>query len=122
MKSEKPSDIDEYIASFPGKTQERMSLIRALLKEIAPQGEEAIAYDMAAMKLNGSYIAYYAGFKNHIGLYPGPPRIPEFDEVFKNYKTGKGSVQFPLDRPMPRELIKRILAYNLRENRQRTGT
>ena len=107
--------IDEYIASFPENIQKILQEIRATIHAAAPGVEEKIGYQMPAFWLQGNLV-YFAAFKNHIGLYPAPRGIEEFKDELSAYKGAKGSVQFPLDQPMPLELITRIVKFKLAEN------
>lgn len=106
----KVSTIDEYIASFPADVQAHLHQIRETIKNAAPQAKEKISYGMPTFYLNGNLI-HFAGYKNHIGLYPAPQGIEAFKEELSTYKGAKGSVQFPLDKPMPLDLILRITKY-----------
>lgn len=106
--------IDAYIAGFPPEVQEALELVRQTVLEVAPEAGEKISYDMPTMTLNGTYLVYFAAFKKHIGLYSAPTENPDFEEAFAPYKTGRGSIQFPLDKPMPVELIKRITEFNVK--------
>lgn len=117
MENQKPENIDAYIATFPKEVQTVLEQIRARIKEIAPDASETISYDMPTFNLYGTYLIYFAAFKKHIGMYSVPTGNPDFEEAFKPYKTGKGSVQFSLDKPMPWELIERIVKYRVEENR-----
>jgi uncharacterized protein YdhG (YjbR/CyaY superfamily) len=107
--------IDEYISNFPEDVQKKLQEIRAVIKDAAPGAKEKISYQMPAFTLNGNLV-YFAAFKNHIGFYPIPSGIEEFKKELSVYKQGKGSVQFPLDKPMPLELIRRIVKFRVREN------
>lgn len=109
----KPASIDEYISAFPKETQEILELIRAEIKQIAPEAVETISYGIPTFKLNNTYLVYFAGYKSHIGLYPAPIGMKAFEKEFSMYKTGKGSVQFPLDKPMPIDLIHRIVKFRV---------
>ena len=115
---EKPKNVDEYIAGFPEGVQEILEKIRTTIKMAAPEAEESISYGMPAYKLNGP-LAYFAGYKNHIGFYATPSGHAEFSEELSKYKQGKGSVQFPLDEPIPLELIARIVKFRVEENLKR---
>lgn len=117
----RPDTVDDYIAAFPAEVQERMRAIRKAIKEIAPEAAEGIGYGMPAYKTNGHPLVYFAGFENHIGLYPTPTGVESFKDELSKYKQGKGSVQFPHDKPLPIELIKRIVKFKLEENRKATG-
>jgi len=103
--------IDKYIAQFPSEIQEILQKIRALIHEVAPEVTETISYQMPAFSLNGKPLAYFAVFKKHIGFYPTPNGIDEFKEELSNYKQGKGSVQFPLNKPIPFDLIVKIVQF-----------
>ena len=107
--------IDEYIAQFPPDVREKLQQIRAVIKEAAPEATEKIGYQMPAFYLNGNLV-YFAAFKHHIGFYPAPRGIAAFQEELSQYKGAKGSVQFPLDRPLPLELISRIVKFRAQEN------
>ena len=115
MNANKPNNIDEYIASFPLEIQESLIQIRNTIKQIVPQAEETISYSMPTFKLNGN-IVYYAAFKNHIGFYALPQGNEAFKKELQEYKTGKGSIQFPIDKPLPMDLIKRIVEFRVKEN------
>lgn len=112
----KPSNIDAYIATFPKEVQAVLQQIRDKIKEIAPEAEETISYDMPTFNLYGTYLVYFAAFKKHIGMYSVPTGHPDFEEEFAHYKTGSGSIQFPLNKPMPWELIERIVKHRIQEN------
>ena len=122
MEKLKPKSISEYIAGFPQDTQIILEQIRHTIKVIVPLAEETISYGMPTFKLNGTYLIYFAGYKNHIGIYP-VPNNKEFEEEFSSYKTsGKGTIQFPLDKPIPTNLIKKILEFRVAENLQKVKT
>jgi uncharacterized protein YdhG (YjbR/CyaY superfamily) len=108
--------IDEYIAGFPSDTQQRLRELRALIRATAPGATETISYAMPTFDLNGHHLVHFAGYAKHIGFYPVPSGIEAFKEELKPYKGGKGSVQFPLDQPMPTDLIRRIVAFRVEEN------
>ena len=112
MKSEQssPRDIDEYIARFPADVQKILNSIRQTIRKAAPGATEAISYQIPTFKINGKNVIHFAAFKNHIGLYPAPRGVDEFAEL-SNYGGGKGTVQFPLDKPIPYELIARIVKF-----------
>jgi uncharacterized protein YdhG (YjbR/CyaY superfamily) len=107
--------VEEYIATFPPKTKKYLKDIRTTIKQAAPQAEEAISYNMPAFKLHGMLI-WYAGYKEHIGLYPKPTVIQAFKKDLAEYKLSKGTIQFPLDKPLPHDLITRIVKYRIMEN------
>jgi len=109
------STIDKYISTFPKDVQKKLESIRQTIKKAAPGAEETISYQIPAFKLNGPLI-YFAGFKNHVSLYPAPRAAAEFKKELSEYKGGKGTVQFPLDKPIPLSLIRRIVKYRIKEN------
>ena len=110
-----PKTIDEYIAGFPKDVQQILEKIRKTIHEAAPEAEEAISYQMPSFKLKGNLV-YFAAFKKHIGFYPIPSGIEKFKVELSVYKQGKGSVQFPLDKPIPYGLINRIVKFRVGEN------
>ena len=111
----KPKDVDEYISKFPDNIQVLLKEMRATIKEAAPEAAEVISYQMPAYKYRGMLI-YFAAFKNHIGLYPRVSGIEAFKEELSVYKGAKGSVQFPLNKPLPLDLIARIVKFRVTEN------
>ena len=108
--------VDNYIESFPENVQELLHQLRATIKENAPDAAESIAYQMPAYKTNGKPLVYFAAFKTHIGFYATPTGHSEFANELSKYKQGKGSVQFPFDKPIPFELIGRIVKFRVKEN------
>lgn len=108
--------VDSYIKSFPSEVQVLLEQIRAKIKENAPDVIETFSYQMPAYRTNGRALVYFAGFKNHIGLYATPSGHKEFSRELSGYKQGKGSVQFPLDKPLPLDLIGRIVKFRVLEN------
>lgn len=110
-----PKTIDEYIAGFPADIQDKLQKIRQTVREAAPGAEEAIKYQMPTFTLNGNLV-HFAAFKQHIGFYPAPTGIEEFKDELSAYKGAKGSVQFPLDKPIPYDLISRIVKFRAKEN------
>jgi uncharacterized protein YdhG (YjbR/CyaY superfamily) len=111
--------VDSYIKSFPDNVQILLKQIRATIKENAPDATESITYRMPAYKTNGKPLVYFAGFKSHIGFYATPTGHAKFSKELSKYKQGKGSVQFPLDKSMPLNLIGRIVKYRVEENSKR---
>ena len=105
----KPVDVEEYISNFPDSIQERLIVIRNLIFESLPQVEESIAYGMPAYKFNKKPLIYFAGYKNHIGIYAFPTTHELFKIKLANYKQGRGSVQFPNNYELPLELIKEMI-------------
>ncbi len=107
--------VDAYIAEFPPATQTLLNQLRNIILDSAPDIEELISYKMPAYKRKG-LIAWYAAYSKHIGLYPTASGIETFKAEFAGYKWAKGSVQFPHNKPLPLELIKRIIAFKINEN------
>ena len=117
MQSAKPDTIDDYITGFPENIRNLLQQIRSTIKKTAPEAEEKISYGIPAFKLHGSMLVYFAAFKKHIGFYPLPGAIEAFEKEVKNFKTsGKGSIQFPLDQPIPLDLIIKIVKFRMNEN------
>jgi len=114
MKKNKFKTIDEYISSFPKSTQLILNEIRKNIKEVVPEATEAISYGMPTFKLNGNLI-HFAAYKHHIGFYPTPSGVEAFKKDLEKYKTSKGTIQFPIDQPIPLELFKRIVKYRVNE-------
>ena len=110
-----PQTIDEYIAGFPPKVQAILKKIRRTIRKAAPAAEETIKYQMPTFTLKGNLV-YFAAFKKHIGFYPVPTGIEKFKKELSAYKGAKGSVQFPLDQPMPFALISKIVKFRVKEN------
>jgi len=111
-----PNNVNEYIAGFSADVQVILNQVRTTIQNSAPDAEESIAYGMPAYKLNGRPLVYFAGFKNHIGFYATPTGHIAFANELSKYKQGKGSVQFPIDQPMPLELIAQIVEFRVIEN------
>ena len=107
--------IDEYISTFPQKIQDILQKLRQTIRESAPNSEETINYQIPTFKLNGNLV-HFAAYKNHIGFYPTPSAINEFREQLSEYEMAKGSVKFPLNKPLPIELIKEIVKFRVKEN------
>lgn len=114
------SDIETYIQQFPDEVQEILQTIRKLINDNAPGANEHFAYGMPACKLYKKPLVYFAAFKNHIGFYATPSGHTEFQEELSKYRHGKGSVQFPLDKPIPYNLIERIVKFRVTENYERS--
>jgi uncharacterized protein YdhG (YjbR/CyaY superfamily) len=110
--TDKPSSIDDYIAGFPPETQAVLEEMRAIIKRLAPEAVETISYAIPTFDLDGRHLIHFAGFTKHIGLYP-TPAMKEFEGALTQYKTGKGSVQFPLGEALPVDLIERIVRFRL---------
>jgi uncharacterized protein YdhG (YjbR/CyaY superfamily) len=112
------STIDDYILQFSPEIQEILKKVRTVLKESAPEATEKISYQMPTFALNGNLV-HFAACKNHIGFYPAPSGINAFEEKLSEYKSSKGAVQFPLDKPIPYELISEIVQFRVAENKQK---
>ena len=115
MKVLRLETIDDYIAEQPVEVRERLEILRLTILKAAPKAEEVISYQMPAFKLNGMLV-YFAAFKNHIGFYALPSGHHAFKNELSVYKTGKGSVQFPLDEPLPLKLIAKMVKFRVEEN------
>jgi uncharacterized protein YdhG (YjbR/CyaY superfamily) len=114
--------IDEYIARFPGETQKVLAELRALIKAAAPGATECISYAIPTFDLNGRHLVHFAGYARHVGFYPIPSGMEALKEELKPYKQGKGSAQFPLDQPLPKDLIRRIVEFRVRDNTGQRST
>ena len=110
----RPTNIDEYIAGFPKDIQGILQKIRKAVKKAAPEAQEKIGYQMPTFTLNGNLV-HFAAFKHHIGFYPTPSGTAKFQKEISVYKAAKGSIQFPLDQPMPYELIAKIVEFRVKE-------
>jgi uncharacterized protein YdhG (YjbR/CyaY superfamily) len=110
-----PATIDEYIEEFPEDVQSRLEKVRATIRKSAPTATEKISYRIPTFYLNGNLV-HFAGYEHHIGFYPGARGISDFREELKQYKSGKGSVQFPHDEPLPLRLIAEITRFRVRQN------
>lgn len=115
MKNKIAANIDAYIATFPEDVQEMLQQVRSTIRKAAPDAEEAIKYAMPAYVLNGNLV-FFAGYKHHIGFYATPTGHEAFAKDLLKYKQGKGSVQFPIDEPMPLKLIEKIVKFRVMEN------
>ena len=113
-----PKTVDEYLTTFPTATKTLLKKIRATIKAAAPEAEEIISYGIAGYKYHGILI-YFAGFTNHASIYPAPRSNEIFKEELAGYKGGKGTVQFPLDKPLPLKLITRIIQFRAKENAEK---
>ena len=121
MKRTTAKTIDDYIAGYPKDIQTTLEKIRTAIRKAAPKAEETIKYGMPTFTLNGNLI-FFAAFKNHIGFYPIPQGIDAFKKELSIYKQGKGSVQFPIYKPMPLALISKIVKFRVKKNTKKTKT
>jgi uncharacterized protein YdhG (YjbR/CyaY superfamily) len=122
MQTEKghPTTVDEYISRFPEDVQHILASIRAVIREAAPEATERIGYQMPGFYLNGGLV-WFAAHKRHVGLYPTPSGTEAFREVLSAYEQTKGSVHFPLDKPIPYDLIREIVEFRVAENQERAA-
>lgn len=109
------NNVDQYISDFPAEVQEKLTQVRTIIRLTAPEASESISYGMPAYKMNGKPLVYFAGYKNHIGFYATPSGHEQFATELSCYKQGKGSVQFPHDKPIPVDLIRRIVEFRMKE-------
>lgn len=112
------NEVDDYINGFPAEVQERLNEIRNIITETAPQAAERICMRMPTYDLNGGWLVHFAGFDKHIGFYPQPEGIIAFQDKLKDYKTTKGAIQFPMNKPLPLDLIREIVKYRLENQAQ----
>lgn len=115
MENNQTSPIDEYISGFPSDRRKLLNAVRDAIRKAAPEAEEAISYGVPTFKLHGNLV-HFASFKNHIGFFPAPSGIEAFKKELASYKGAKGSVQFPLDQPLPLTLITNIVRFRVKEN------
>ena len=113
-----PETVDQYIAAFPADVKKRMQQLRNTIKSAAPKADELISYQMPGYKYFGMLV-YFAAFKNHIGFYPGAGGILEFYKKLSSFKSAKGSVQFPHDRPIPYDIISKIVKFRVKQNEEK---
>lgn len=118
MATKNPNSIDVYISTFPAQTQVVLQQIRVAIQKAAPNAEETINYGIPTFKLNGNLV-HFGGFKQHIGFYPAPSAIKAFANQLSIYKGAKGSVQFPINEPLPIKLITEIVRFRVKENQQK---
>lgn len=116
----KAKNIDGYIASFPEDVQRLLQTLRKTIHAEVPAATEAITYDIPTFKLHGRNLVHFAAFKNHIGFYPAPTSVKEFEQDLAAYKTGRGSVRFPFGQPLPLPLIRRMVQYELGRHAAKT--
>jgi uncharacterized protein YdhG (YjbR/CyaY superfamily) len=110
-----PENIDEYIAGFPKDIQKLLQKVRATIKKAAQNAEETIKYQIPTFTLKGNLV-HFAAFKNHIGVYPAPMGIEEFKDELSGYESGKGTIRFPLDEPLPFDLLSKIVKFRVEKN------
>ena len=115
MSRPKFENIDEYISNFPEKTQKILQKLREIISNVVPDAKESISYQIPTFKLNGNLV-HFAAYKNHIGFYPTPSGIEAFKQELSPYELSKGTVRFPLNKPIPFDLVKKIVEYRVKEN------
>ena len=122
MKSTKTrfNSIDEYIATFPDNIQKTLEELRSTIRAAAPEADETISYNIPTFTSNGKYLIYFAGWKNHISLYPIPTGTDAFNKQVSKYVEGKGTLKFPIDKPLPLKLITKIVKLKVAQSRKRT--
>jgi len=113
--SKKFKTVEEYFSVFPATTQKLLQELRTAIKQVAPKAEEVISYNMPAFKWNGMLV-WYAAYKEHIGFYPASNAIKVFKDDLLNYKTSKGAIQFPIEKAIPKTLVKNIVKFRVKEN------
>jgi uncharacterized protein YdhG (YjbR/CyaY superfamily) len=118
MSKSQSKTIDEYIATFPKNVQNILQELRRVIRDSAPEAKEAISYQMPTFKLNGNLV-HFAAHKNHIGFYPTPSAIVAFKKELSPFKTSKGAIQFPLDKPIPFDLVEKIVKFRVKENKSK---
>jgi len=120
MEAKKFTTVDEYFAAFPAETQAKLQVMRDTIKKAAPQAQEVISYNMPAIKLH-SVLVYYAAYEKHIGFYPTASGIEAFKKDFEKYKSSKGAVQFPIDKPIPVSLVAKIVKFRVKDDEERNA-
>jgi len=115
----KPVTIDDYIAAFPPEIQAKLEAIRQTIHEVAPDAVEAISYAIPTFQLKGRNLVHFAAFKNHLSFFPTGSGVEAFQEELSAYHISKGTIQFPLDQPLPLDLIRRITAYRVKAETER---
>jgi uncharacterized protein YdhG (YjbR/CyaY superfamily) len=113
------NSIDEYIETFPEDTQKNLKELRETIKAAAPEASETISYGIPTFTLNGKYLIYFAGWKNHISIYPIPTGSEAFNKQISKYVEGKGTLKFPIDKPLPLKLITKIVKLKVAERQKR---
>ena len=108
--------IDEYIAKFPRNVQDILEELRRIIRESAPKSEETISYGIPTFDLNGKHLVHFAAYKNHIGFYPTSSGITRFKKELSRYELSRGTVRFPINEPIPFDLVRKIVKYRVKEN------
>lgn len=112
------TNVDEYLENFSGETRKRLDTIRAMIKKEIPNGEEVISYGIPTVKIDGKYVIYFAGFPNHVSIYP-LPQDEKLREEIKPYVAGKGTLKFPLNKPMPLDRVQKVIKAKLEDRLKR---
>ena len=120
MKLNPYSNTDEYLANFSGETREKLDTLRRTIKELVPEAGEKISYGIPTFTLNDKYFIYIAGYAKHVSLYPIPPGDEAFKKELAPFVAGRGTVRFPLDKPLPLPLIRKMVKFGVKYNKQRT--
>ena len=115
-----PATVDEYVASFPPDVQRTLEEVRAAIRAAVPGTEERISYGIPTFALDGRYVVYFSGWKRHVSVYPIPDADPDLARRIAPYQSGKGTLKFPLDKPMPLDLITAVAARLLEQRRERS--
>ncbi len=115
MNISKPKTVDEYIAVASPDVKEHLKRLRIAIRQVAEQAQEGISYEMPVYKMNG-VVVYFGGFTRHVSLFPGPEAITAFKDELTGYKTSGGTIQFPVNKPIPVMLVKKIVRYKLKKN------
>lgn len=111
----KYDNIDEYISYFPDSVKKILEKIRQIIRDAAPEAQESISYQIPTFKLNGKNLIHFAAYEKHVGFYPTPSGIEKFKVELTQYRPAKGSVKFPLDKPIPYDLVKKIVEFRVKE-------
>jgi uncharacterized protein YdhG (YjbR/CyaY superfamily) len=112
---EKPGSVDDYLAMMPAATRKKLESLRATIREAAPEATEKIGYGIPTYVFHGNLV-HFAGYEHHIGFYPGSSPIRHFADELEGYETSKGTIRFPLDEPLPLDLVRRIVEFRVAEN------
>lgn len=121
MDAAKPKTVDEYLSAAPPETKEHLIQMRAIIRRAAPEAQESIGYEMPVYKQQG-VVVYFGGFAKHISLFPGPEAIVAFGEELTGYKTSRGTIRFPIDKPLPASLIGKIVRFRVEANEAKADT
>ncbi len=112
------ASIDEYISAYPAEVQVILQKLRQTIKAAAPDAVEAMKYGIPTFRLNNKNLVHFGGFKTHIGFFPAPSGIKQFENELKQYQTGKGTIQFPLNQPIPYDVVTKVVKFRVEENKK----